>query len=80
MARFGFEVAKTNSYYYGALIAYSLALLSCGASLFIFKMAQPALLYIVPALYIAVFAIGGSRGEISKLKEGLPKEEKGMSQ
>jgi minor histocompatibility antigen H13 len=75
MARFGFEVAKTNSYYYAAIIAYALALLACGASLWIFKAAQPALLYIVPALFIAVFIVGGARGEIAKLKEGLPKPE-----
>lgn len=68
MARFSFEVAKSNVYYYGAIIAYSLSLLTCGASLWIFKSAQPALLYIVPALYIAVFAIGSYRGELSKLK------------
>lgn len=36
MARFGTEVAKTNAYYYGAMIAYILALLACGACLFIF--------------------------------------------
>jgi hypothetical protein len=64
MARFGTEVAKTSAYFYGAIIAYSIALLTCGACLFIFKMAQPALLYIVPALYIAVFSIGMYRGEI----------------
>lgn len=65
MARFGFEVAKTNTYYYGAIIAYVLSLLACGASLWIFKAAQPALLYIVPALYIAVISIGCYRGEWS---------------
>ncbi len=39
MARFGFEVAKTNSYFYAAIISYTIALLCCGASLWIFKAA-----------------------------------------
>lgn len=73
MARFSFEVAKSNAYYYAAIISYSIALLCCGASLWIFKHAQPALLYIVPALYIAVFSVGIYRRELTKLKIGLPK-------
>ena len=36
MARFGFEVVKSSSYFYAAIIAYTLALLTCGASLWIF--------------------------------------------
>jgi hypothetical protein len=39
MARFGFEVVKTNSYYYAAIISYTIALLICGTSLWIFKAA-----------------------------------------
>jgi hypothetical protein len=34
-------------------------------------------LYIVPALYVAVFLVGGVRGEIEKLKEGIPMKSKG---
>ncbi|CDW78511.1 signal peptide peptidase [Stylonychia lemnae] len=75
MARFGSEVAKSNAYFYSAIISYSIALLCCGVSLWVFKAAQPALLYIVPALYIAVLSTGYARGEIHKLKEGLPKIE-----
>lgn len=67
MARFGTEVKKSESYYYGAIIAYIISLLCCGASLWIFNAAQPALLYIVPALYVAVLLIGACRGEIKDL-------------
>ena len=73
MARFGFEVVNSNCYFYSAIAWYAAALLSCGVSLWVFKAAQPALLYIVPALYIAVFSLGIKRGEIGLLKQGLPK-------
>lgn len=63
MARFGFEVVNTSSYYYVALFSYTMALLACGASLFIFHAAQPALLYIVPALFAAVGLVSRIRGE-----------------
>ena len=72
MTRFGDEVAKSNVYFYGAITAYSIALFTCGACLWIFNAAQPALLYIVPALIIAVLGIGLCRGELTKLKEGIP--------
>ena len=39
LARFGFEVVNTTSYYTSALIAYALSLLACGASLYFFKAA-----------------------------------------
>lgn len=71
MTRFGDDVARTQAYFYAAILSYSLALLACGASLWIFSAAQPALLYIVPALFIAVFLVGYSRGEIQKLKDGI---------
>lgn len=74
MARFGTEVAKTEVYFYAAIFAYTVALLCCGASLWIFNAAQPALLYIVPALYIAVFSVGLFRGEIELMKKGIPHE------
>lgn len=80
MARFGFEVAKTSTYFYAAIIAYMIALLTCGMCLWVFKAAQPALLYIVPALYIAVIVVGGLyRKEWQKLKEGIPKQNTGGS-
>lgn len=76
MSRFGFEVLRSNNYFYAAMIAYTLALLACGASLWIFKAAQPALLYIVPALFIAVLGLGLIRGEIGLLMEGIPDDPK----
>lgn len=39
MARFGEEVAKTQSYFYSAIIAYTISLLVCGCSLWIFAAA-----------------------------------------
>mmetsp|Transcript_16105 Transcript_16105/g.11620 ORF Transcript_16105/g.11620 Transcript_16105/m.11620 type:complete len:309 (-) Transcript_16105:22-948(-) len=72
MARFGTEVVKSEVYYFGAIFAYTVGLLTCGGFLWLMNMAQPALLYIVPALIIAVFVIGGTRGEINQLREGIP--------
>ena len=73
MSRFGFEVVRTNSYFYAAIGSYTLALLSCGACLWFFHAAQPALLYIVPALFLAVAITGCKRREWHMLKEGIPK-------
>lgn len=61
----------TTAYRNAAYIAYFLALVLCGICLFLSHAAQPALLYIVPALYLATFAVGLCRGEIGKLKEGI---------
>ncbi len=74
MARFGFEVVNSTSYFHAGMIAYTLALFACGASLFIFHAAQPALLYIVPALFGAVGLIGYKRGELQMLQDGIPKQ------
>ncbi|TNV80642.1 hypothetical protein FGO68_gene7152 [Halteria grandinella] len=71
MARFGFEMVNTQAYFKGAMTAYSLSLLACYGSLWIFKAAQPALLYIVPGLFVAVIYLGKSRGEWQMLKDGI---------
>ena len=73
MARFGFEVVNTSTYYNTGMIAYALSLIACGVSLFVYKAAQPALLYIVPALFLAVSIVGCRRGEWEMLKQGIPK-------
>ena len=52
--------------------------MACGVSLFVFHAAQPALLYIVPALFIAVAAVGKARDEWEMLKRGIPKNPTGM--
>jgi hypothetical protein len=79
MARFGFEVVNTSAYFTFGLLSYGLSLIACGVSLFVYKAAQPALLYIVPALFIAVLCIGYQRGELLMLKKGIPpKEEEGL--
>lgn len=74
MARFGFEVVNTGIYFHASLAAYVAALLMCGASLFIFHAAQPALLYIVPALFGAAFGVGRHRGELRLMVQGIPKQ------
>jgi len=74
LARFGFEVVNSSAYYYAAMIAYTLALFACGASLFLFHAAQPALLYIVPALFIAAGVTGSRRGEWHMMLDGIPKQ------
>jgi len=39
MARFGFEVVNTDSYYRAGMISYTIALLACGASLWVYQAA-----------------------------------------
>ena len=39
LSRFGFEVVNSTSYFRSSLTAYALSLLSCGASLYLFKAA-----------------------------------------
>ena len=39
MSRFGYEVVNSSIYFYAAIISYTIALISCGASLFIFHAA-----------------------------------------
>ena len=73
MARFGFEVVNTSSYFNIGMISYAISLITCGISLFVYKAAQPALLYIVPALFTAVMVVGCRRGEWQMLKKGIPK-------
>lgn len=77
VARFGFEVVNTQIYYRTSILAYALALGTCGASLYIYKAAQPALLYIVPALFAAVIIVGCIRGEWDMLKRGIPRSAMG---
>lgn len=71
MANFGYQIAKTPAYFYAGVTSYACALLTCGAFLWIFNAAQPALLYIVPFLFMAVFTVGLYRGEVGMLKEGI---------
>ncbi len=74
MTRFGLEVKKTNAYFIAAMIAYTLSLFLCGFVLFVFHQAQPALFYIVPALFIAVFGLGAARGDIQQMIDGIPRK------
>ena len=66
---------ETQAYRNASLLAYAAALLCCGACLIVFNQAQPALLYIVPALLLATFAVGVYRGEIHLLRKGFNLEQ-----
>lgn len=72
MARFGYEVVNSQVYFKAAIIAYVLALFVCGICLSQFHVAYPAILYIVPALLIAVTLVGCWRGEWKMLRVGIP--------
>ena len=70
VSRFG-DRAKTQAYYVSHLCAYFASILVC---IFVISLGfggQPALLYIVPALFLSTFAVGHRRGEIQKLFDGV---------
>ena len=58
----------SSSYLISALIGYALSLLVCVGVLLVFNAAQPALLYIVPALFIETYLNAKKRGEIDILR------------
>mmetsp|Transcript_13691 Transcript_13691/g.25829 ORF Transcript_13691/g.25829 Transcript_13691/m.25829 type:complete len:127 (+) Transcript_13691:3042-3422(+) len=60
-----------SPYFKVSLIAYTLALLACGAVLVIFKSGQPALMYISPALILSLVFLAWRRKELGKLWRGL---------
>lgn len=64
----------TKAYRNGSLMAYGFALLACGGCLIIYNQAQPALLYIVPSLFLATLCVGGYRKEFGKLRRGFDTE------
>jgi len=59
----------TQSYYYSSVAAYFIALVCCGVSLIAFQAAQPALLYIVPALFASLFIVSWVRSQGDEFKE-----------
>jgi hypothetical protein len=70
VSRFGFEVALSKVYFISHMIAYLLSLFACGSALWIYGVGQPALLYIVPALFLATFLVAWSRGELKQIYHG----------
>lgn len=62
------------SYGVPTLVAYSLALITCGACMVIFKSAQPALLYISPALLVTVITLAAKNKHLSDMRHGIDVE------
>ena len=60
---------KTSSYLDTGLIAYALSLVVCVVFLVAFDSAQPALLYIVPALFAQTYLNAWCRGELEIIKD-----------
>ncbi|CAN8066615.1 unnamed protein product [Agarophyton chilense] len=60
-----------KGYFPRALVAYTLALYASFYCNFVFKNAQPALLYIVPALLVTTLIYARSKGEVFALWTGL---------
>lgn len=71
VTRFG-DYMRTNLYYLCHIIAYILSIIVCIYVVSLGYGGQPALLYIVPALFITTFTLGVLRGEVNDLFEGLP--------
>ena len=76
--RFGRYLAKTKnidsektSYVCPMLTAYSVALITCGLCLVVFESAQPALLYISPALIVTAFFVALERGHVKDMIRGI---------
>lgn len=57
-----------NPYFYTGIAAYGAGLLSCFAANYLTKAGQPALVYIVPSLLLAVCGLASSRGELEALR------------
>lgn len=60
-----------SPYFKVSLLAYTLALVVCGAVLVIFESGQPALMYISPALIGSLLIVAWRRSELTKLWKGL---------
>lgn len=57
-------VVPAGPYFYAAIVAYVLGLGSCFGVNFATNAAQPALLYLVPALISSTLLVGAVRGEL----------------
>ena len=73
VTRFGFFY-KTRSYYIVHMLAYAMSLLLWIIIVSSGYGGQPALLYIVPALFLSTFILGAKRNEIKELFDGVPSE------
>jgi minor histocompatibility antigen H13 len=67
MLRYDVQHKMETSYFRTVFVAYTVGLGTTIVSMNYFNAAQPALLYIVPAILLAVFAHAAVRGELKKL-------------
>ena len=65
------QLNGSKIYFWSCMIAYAISLLSCGIVLLVFNAAQPALLYIVPALLTTTYSLAIYRGELDLLNTGI---------
>lgn len=68
-----------KGYFARALVAYAFGLVASFFCSFMFQAAQPALLYIVPALLIPTILLARRRGQLRQLWLGVTKREDGVS-
>jgi len=65
-----------NGYFVAGGIGYAIGLMLAMIMAYAYKVAQPALLYLVPCCLLPIFALGFKRRELSDLWHGLPYQEK----
>eukprot|EP01053_Blabericola_migrator_P005597 Blabericola_migrator_1__5596@NODE_2849_length_2288_cov_294_107159_g1786_i0_p1_GENE_NODE_2849_length_2288_cov_294_107159_g1786_i0NODE_2849_length_2288_cov_294_107159_g1786_i0_p1_ORF_typecomplete_len424_score86_03Peptidase_A22B/PF04258_13/4_6e03Peptidase_A22B/PF04258_13/4_4e78SPP/PF06550_11/2_1e03SPP/PF06550_11/3e03SPP/PF06550_11/3_9e07PriA_3primeBD/PF17764_1/20PriA_3primeBD/PF17764_1/41_NODE_2849_length_2288_cov_294_107159_g1786_i06651936 len=63
-------------YFHSSLVAYALSITFTGCVLLFFKKAQPALLYLVPAMLVSVYVPAFFKGQLAEVNEFSEEEEK----
>lgn len=78
----GFDLINVGGcmYFPVALISYGLGLLATFAGLYLMRLAQPALLYLVPFTVLPTLLIARCRGEFDDIWNGKTPEEPGLSE
>jgi len=66
----GGESSRGSVYFVGGIVAYVVGLLLTHVGLRIMRTAQPALMWIVPTLFISTFGLASLRGELKSLWSG----------
>eukprot|EP00658_Telonema_sp_P-2_P001183 TRINITY_DN10452_c0_g1_i6.p1 TRINITY_DN10452_c0_g1~~TRINITY_DN10452_c0_g1_i6.p1 ORF type:complete len:568 (+),score=96.19 TRINITY_DN10452_c0_g1_i6:71-1774(+) len=75
-----FDLAKPQlngkfGYFTLFVVGYTVGMMTCFVVLFVFKAAQPALLYLVPGTLVTVVLFGFLRGELRELWDGFERTE-----
>ncbi|KAL3227029.1 hypothetical protein MRX96_024392 [Rhipicephalus microplus] len=78
----GFDLIKVGGclYFPVVLIFYGLGLLATFAALYLMRMSQPALLYLVPFTVIPALIIARCRGELDDIWNGKMPEDSSLSE